>query len=63
LHTLAACLNAGELGSIELGIARKYPRVPRITLYPVRVDGGDPLRGSGKPEMPRRRMHSEIWSS
>jgi hypothetical protein len=32
LHAVAAWLNAGDLGSIELGIARKYPPRPMIAL-------------------------------
>jgi hypothetical protein len=50
LHTAAACLNAGELVSIDFGIARKYPPLPMIALLPAGFDGGEVL-GSGKPEI------------
>ena len=45
MHAAAACLNPGELGSIEPGTASMYPPMPRIRLYPVTVEGGGPGRG------------------
>ncbi len=61
LQAAAACLNAGELVSIDFGIARKYPPLPTIALLPAELDGGEVL-GSGKPEIPCLRMHADTPS-
>jgi hypothetical protein len=60
LHASAACLNAGELVSIDFGIARKYPPLPTIALLPW-FDGGEVV-GSGKPEIPCLRIHADTSS-
>jgi hypothetical protein len=61
LHAAAACSNAGELVSIDFGIARKYPPLPMIPLLPAEFDGGEVL-GSGKPETPCLRIHADTSS-
>lgn len=59
-HAVAACLNTGELVLIVLGTASTAPLRSSTALY-ARLDRGGGCRvGSGKPETPWRRMHSDI---
>jgi hypothetical protein len=58
LHAAAACSNAGELVSIDFGIARMYPPPPTIT---AELDGGEVV-GSGNPEIPCLRIHADTLS-
>ena len=58
LHAVPACLNAGELTSIDFGIAKTTPLRLITALY---SDGllGEDCVGSGKAVTPCWRMHCE----
>ena len=62
LHAAAACLNTGDPVLIVFGIARKTPSLP-CACEAAELGGREENVGSGKPDTPCRRMHSESCSA
>jgi hypothetical protein len=60
-HAFAALWNTGDAVLIVRGTARKTPPRPIAMLFAPGSAGGDSV-GSGKPETPCARMHSEMAS-
>jgi hypothetical protein len=63
LHAAAARRNAGERVSTEDGMTSVAPLRLTTAALAAGLEGGGELVGSGKPEMPCARMHSETLSS